>query len=55
MMRALALAAIATAIPLTFALAQNGGARKSRIAVVADSLGCLTVLVWIQFRGNSAK
>jgi len=39
MMRALALAAFATAIPLTFSLAQNGGARNSRIiGVVADSV-----------------
>ena len=39
MMRALTLIAFAIAIPLTFSLAQNGGARNSRIVgVVADSV-----------------
>jgi hypothetical protein len=39
MIRALALAAFATAIPLSFSLAQNGSVRNSRIiGVVADSV-----------------
>ena len=89
MMRALALTTFAAVLPLTFALAQNGGARNSKIVgVVADSVdatplqgaeviasgvattvrtdslgrftlkfdrGCLTLLVWTQFRGKAAK